>query len=272
MSQAGSFNPGTGAPPIETITGNSGGPVGPSVTGNINLLGSDPITVVGNPGTNTLTISVASATTTQIGVVTLATNAETIAGVSTSKVVTPDDLKAKLGTQTANGVAYGTGTTAAVGWTAVGTDGQVLIAATGLPPAFASLTSSGGTILFTTGPNSLNLETASSGGMTWSEVVGASQVMVVNNGYISGNAGLVGFTLPAVAAVGDIVAIVGKGAGGWSLAQNAGQQIHMIGSSTTVGVLGSLASTVRYDCVELICITANTTWAVRSSMGNLTVV
>ena len=43
---------------------------------------------------------------------------------------------------------------------AVGTDGQVLIGATGANPAFATLTSTGGTITFTAGPNSLDLETS----------------------------------------------------------------------------------------------------------------
>lgn len=41
-----------------------------------------------------------------------------------------------------------------------GTDGQVLIGATAANPAFATITSSGGTIIFTPGPNSLNLETS----------------------------------------------------------------------------------------------------------------
>lgn len=58
MSQAGRFIPGTGAPPIETITGNTGGPVPPDGAGNIDLVGSDVVSVTGNPGTNTLTISV----------------------------------------------------------------------------------------------------------------------------------------------------------------------------------------------------------------------
>jgi hypothetical protein len=44
---------------------------------------------------------------------------------------------------------------------AVGTNGQVLLGATGAAPAFANLTSTGGTISFTTGANSLNLETSS---------------------------------------------------------------------------------------------------------------
>jgi hypothetical protein len=45
-----------GAGPITTLTGNSGGAV-PPTAGNINVVGSGSITVTGNPGTSTLTIS-----------------------------------------------------------------------------------------------------------------------------------------------------------------------------------------------------------------------
>lgn len=48
----------------------------------------------------------------------------------------------------------------------VGLDGQVIIGATAADPAFAYLTSTGGTIAFTTGPNSLNLETVGAGFLT----------------------------------------------------------------------------------------------------------
>lgn len=41
----------------------------------------------------------------------------------------------------------------------VGTNGQILLAATSANPAFAHLTSTGGTVAFVLGPNSLNLET-----------------------------------------------------------------------------------------------------------------
>lgn len=109
------------------------------------------------------------------------------------------------------------------------------------------------------------------GGMAWSEVTGTSQAMAVANGYILNNVGLVTATLPASASVGDIVAVVGKGSGGWKIAQNSGQTIHIQGSNTTTGATGSLSSTTKYDCAELICITANTDWEVRHSMGNLTV-
>jgi hypothetical protein len=46
---------------------------------------------------------------------------------------------------------------------AVGTNGQVLIGATAANPAFATLTSSDGSITFTPGPNTLDLKAAGSG-------------------------------------------------------------------------------------------------------------
>lgn len=46
----------SGSNGILTLTGNSGGAVGP-ILGNVNILGSGTITVVGSPGTNTLTIT-----------------------------------------------------------------------------------------------------------------------------------------------------------------------------------------------------------------------
>lgn len=154
-----------------------------------------------------------------------------------------------------------------------GTNGQVLIGASGQIPAFATLTSNGGTITFTPGPNSLNLEASGGGGtgITWNEVTGTSQNAAINNGYICNNAGLVTVTLPSTAAVGSIVRLAGKGSGGWKLGQNSGQTVNFGAYATTGGTGGSLASTLQYDSVEVICITANTTWEVLSAVGNLTV-
>lgn len=60
MSQAGLFKVSL-LPPgsvVETIQGNTGGPVGPAPDNNINVVGDGAtITVVGTPGDNTLTIS-----------------------------------------------------------------------------------------------------------------------------------------------------------------------------------------------------------------------
>jgi hypothetical protein len=48
----------------------------------------------------------------------------------------------------------------------VGTDGQVLIGATGADPAFATITSSDNSVLFTPGPNSLDMVVSSSAGVS----------------------------------------------------------------------------------------------------------
>jgi len=113
---------------------------------------------------------------------------------------------------------------------------------------------------------------STSTGIPWTEVTGTSQAAAVNNGYILNNAGLVTLTIPTTAAVGDVVRVVGKGAGGWLIAQNASENINFGALTTTTGAGGSLASTNRYDCVELVCTVANTTWTVASSIGNITVV
>ncbi len=111
-----------------------------------------------------------------------------------------------------------------------------------------------------------------SGGITWSEVTGTSVALAVNNAYILNNAGLVTATLPDTAALGSVIKIVGKGTGGWLLAQNASENINFGNVTTTTGVGGSLASVHRYDCVEIVCTVANTTWTVTSSIGNITYV
>lgn len=61
MSQAGILNFGKFPPGsvVQTIEGNTGGPVGPDITNNIHVVGDGTtITIAGNPGTNTLTASV----------------------------------------------------------------------------------------------------------------------------------------------------------------------------------------------------------------------
>lgn len=58
MSQAGVLSVQTSGGLItETLTGNTGGPVGPDGTFNINIVGVGGVTVTGNPATHTLEIS-----------------------------------------------------------------------------------------------------------------------------------------------------------------------------------------------------------------------
>jgi hypothetical protein len=108
-------------------------------------------------------------------------------------------------------------------------------------------------------------------GLTWNDQTTGSVTMAVNNGYVTDNgASLVTYTLPATATIGQIVAVVGKSSGGWKIAQAAGQTIHFGNVNTTTGAAGFLSSNQQYNCIELICTTANTDFVVRSSIGNIT--
>lgn len=98
-------------------------------------------------------------------------------------------------------------------------------------------------------------------------VTGTSQTLANQNSYISANAALTTFTLPATAAVGDTFLIIGKGAGFWTIAQNAGQSIHYNASTTTVGVGGSITSTQAYNTMTIQCTVANTEFTVISASG-----
>lgn len=150
------------------------------------------------------------------------------------------------------------------------TNGQLLIGNTGSNPSAATLTASTG-ITITNGSGTITI--AANGANPWVDETGSSVTMAVNTGYTSDDgASLVTFTLPATAAIGDWVEINGKGAGGWTIAQASGQSIHFGDVVTTTGAGGSLASSNQWDCVRLRCVTANTTFTVVSSIGNLTYV
>ena len=110
------------------------------------------------------------------------------------------------------------------------------------------------------------------GGLIWSREAGAAVTAEDGHGYVNTNAGLTTITLPAVAVLGAIITIIGEGAGGWSIAQNAGQSIQYVGLSTTAGVGGSLSSTHRYDTVYIVCRVASTTFSISSATGVLNVI
>ena len=152
---------------------------------------------------------------------------------------------------------------------------SVLTGGTTSTGAFQSVASVGtsGQVLTSNGAGALpTFQTASAAVFPWTDVTGTSASMAINNGYIADNAGLVTLTLPSTAALGSTIKITGKGAGGWTMAQNASQLVNFGSSTTTTGTGGSLSSTNTFDSVEIVCITANTTWNVQYSQGNITVV
>lgn len=200
----------------------------------------------------------------------------TVTGTSSAVIDIAATYVGQSSITTLGTIATGTwnGTTIAVDKGGTGqtsyTNGQLLIGnTTGNTLTKATLTAGTG-ISITNGAGSITVA-SSGGGMAWTEVTGTSQSAAVDNGYITNNAGLVTVTIPTTAAVGSVVRVVGKGAGGWRIAQNASEIIHFGVLNTTTGTGGRLDSSNRYDAVELVCTVADTEWTVISSQGNITV-
>lgn len=147
--------------------------------------------------------------------------------------------------------------------------GQLLIGTTASAPSSAALTAGTG-VAITSASGSITIN-STGGGMTWSVVTGSTQAMAVNNGYISNYAGQLAYTLPTTSAVGSIIEVSGMNtAAGWIISYTTNQQI-FYGTSAATLTSGSLAATNIRDSVKLVCIVANLTWNVLSSVGNITV-
>jgi len=149
---------------------------------------------------------------------------------------------------------------------------SVICAGTTATGAFQNVSGVGtsGQVLTSAGAAALpTWEDATSGVFPWTDVTGTTQSAAINNGYITNNAGAVTVTLPDTAAVGSVVKVAGLGAGGWVVAVNSGEAINF-GNVTTTTTTGTLASTNRYDAVELLCVVADTTWNIVNSIGNIT--
>jgi hypothetical protein len=107
--------------------------------------------------------------------------------------------------------------------------------------------------------------------LEWELASNTIQIMSSNFGYITDNAGLINFTLPLLCDIGERIAISGFSAGGWSLDFNVGQTV-IVGGIVATPSFGSIASTDRYDQIELLCVETNTTFIARSLIGTLTIV
>lgn len=139
------------------------------------------------------------------------------------------------------------------------TNGQILIGSTSNPPVASALTA-GSNISIVNGAGSITISATGSTGIMWNNITAATQTMSPNMGYVTDRSSLVTLTLPTTAAFGTMLYIQGLGSGGWTVAQNASQQIIVGSSSTTAGVSGSLSSTNQSDSIALLCVTANLTW------------
>jgi hypothetical protein len=107
------------------------------------------------------------------------------------------------------------------------------------------------------------------GAANYDVVTGTTQQAVTNASYVANSGSLVTITLPVTAAVGSRLHVVGLGAGGWRVAQNANQLIHKSGTATTTGTGGHIDSGNRDDAVTLVCTVADTEWNIIASQGTI---
>lgn len=135
------------------------------------------------------------------------------------------------------------------------------------------LTAGSGITISQSGNNIVISSTGGGGGITWNDVTGTAVPMISFNGYKANNAARVTLTLPVTSSFGDVIEILGLGAGGWSIAQNAGQRLIVGATLSTIGVMGSVSSTNRYDSIELRCLEDNFTWeCLGGPQGNLNII
>ena len=151
------------------------------------------------------------------------------------------------------------------------TDGDLLIGATVSPHVRKGNLTAGTGITITNGAGTIAVA-ATGAGFPWTVITDATHQLEVFNGYIGNRGTAITFTLPVLSSVGDIIRITNIGVGLPVLAQNAGQSVNFTGSTTTVGVGGSMTWIGQFGSLDLVCTVANTTWNVLNSTGNYTVV
>lgn len=149
-------------------------------------------------------------------------------------------------------------------------NGEIPIGSVGADPVLANITSTDGTVTITNGAGTIDLSVPCC--FQWKVVTGVLKSAVINEGYICNNGSEVTIELPTTAAIGSIIKVTGKGAGGWKISQSVNQWIRWNESVvTTTGVTGSLNGNDDFSSVELLCITADIGWLVLNAKGNISV-
>ena len=214
MSQVGIFSDNSpGSVDIVTITGNSGGAVPPNAAGNINTLGTGSITVVGSPGTNTLTTQLTGLT-----------NHSLLVGAGTATIT-------NLG---------------------VATNGQIPIGSTGADPVLATITA-GTNVSVTNGAGSITIAAnTQSQVVAYTAVTNAQTPYTVlsTDYYIGANvtSGVITLRLPNAPTTGRIFVV--KDSVGLSATSNI--TITTVGGAVNIDGATSYVMNTNYQALQLI--------------------
>ena len=158
------------------------------------------------------------------------------------------------------------------------TTGQLLFGngAAGTTPVAGTVAGSGGIgVTYNPLTATLTISGGSSTTFAWnSALTGLTNAMPNMGYYCPGPAGMYTIMLPATIVAGGVIRVAGGANSNntntrWTIQANGGQTI-MLGDMTTSSG-GSLTSTNGNNAAELLCVVANTTFTVISSMGNITV-
>ena len=238
----------------------------------LGITGGD-VTIAGS-GSATVTFPTTSTTIAGLGITQSFSALQSFsAGISASGATFSGNLSAPNIMNSWNGstgaVTFTNYVTSFNGLTGVLQGVSAAVAGTGIAVSGAT----GSVTITNTGVQSFNGLTGAvlADAVPWS-VITADQTAVINKGYFTNKATVLGITLPSTAAVGSVLRVSGMTAGGWKITQNASGVIHFGKTDTTVGTGGYIQSTLARDAVEMICCVVNNEWNVVSSVGNITIV
>lgn len=102
---------------------------------------------------------------------------------------------------------------------------------------------------------------------SWFDVTVDINLVPNNSYYVTVNSTV---TLPLLSVIGDMITIANFGATGFTIAQNAAQEIFGIGAAThtTFGNTGTLVTTIDGASVQIVCLVANGAWQILSQSGD----
>lgn len=247
----------TGA--VATLTGNSGGAISPAA-GNIDIKGAGALAFSGAGSTLTGSITpgtaLISTLTGDSGTATPVTGNVQIKGTTNQITATGAAAAVTLAlagpytpaTYTAHGVLLGESATSIVA-TSAGTNGQVLVGSTGADPAFSTITSAGGTLSFTLGATTLNIETTQAPLAVLSTAINVA-AMAPNTVYIcTQGAATLTLGIPTTGVVGQIFGAVSAGnnaSSKFQFTQGAACTLHDVSASNTPGATGTATSNEQW--------------------------